>query len=433
MKALELTGKKVSILGWGVSGRAAAGLARSQGAEVFVSDSRSREKLGAAAETASSYEYEFGGHTSRALDADVVVISPGIPPGIDLLKNYRGELWSEIELAYRFNRGRIVGITGTNGKSTTTTLIGRLLEKGVPGAAVRVVGNIGRPFSEVALESRENDVTVIELSSFQLETIRTFRPDVAVLLNIKSDHLDRYRDFEEYRTAKCRIFMNMSEEDTVVLNIADKTNREISETLAGPRLVTVSPNGRACYTMDDSYTPAMIEACKAPENLLCAVAVADLFDVPEAVQTEVFENFEGLPHRLEKCYSPSGIRCFNDSKATNIAATISALRTLGGPVVLILGGRDKGEDYSELRSFTVERPVTIVAYGEAAKKIAEILPAETFGQFDDAVNFAMHSAAPSATVLLSPACSSYDQFSNFEERGDRFRELVSRIGATAEA
>jgi UDP-N-acetylmuramoylalanine--D-glutamate ligase len=444
---LSLAGRRITILGWARSGRPAARLAVSLGAEVFVSEGRRAEQMDAVAlEEIAPYEHELGGHTSRALDADAIILSPGIPPSNPILKGFRGELWSEIELAYRTLPCPIVAVTGTNGKTTTTTLLGELLKAGYTKGTVHVGGNIGTAATSLVENASSDDVVVLEVSSFQLETIVKFRPKIAVWLNLRSDHLDRYADLEEYAAAKERIFLNMHPEDVAIVNIDDPWSCALAERLnRGPGVVTVSATGPADYVLESAYDERLLEAVKAPENLLAAVAAAERMGVPREAMAEVFANFRGLPHRIEPVGAAGGVKFYNDSKATNVHSVEAALKRLEAPVVLIMGGRDKGENYREIDALIRDKCRAVVAYGEAAARIAESVCAgagaagpsgsttavEIVPRFDDAVFRAYELAKPDASVLLSPACSSYDQFSDYGARGDRFREVARAIAGMA--
>lgn len=431
----SLADRKVTILGWARSGRAAARLASRLGARVFVSDSRPLAAFDAEARAElDPFAHETGAHSAAALDADILVLSPGIPPEIPLLEGFRGEIWSELELAARVIPAPIIAVTGTNGKTTTTTLLGEILRTAYTEGRTWVGGNIGSAASGFAAEVRPEDRVVLELSSFQLETIHAFRPRVALYLNLRSDHLDRYPDLAAYAAAKDRIFRNMGDGDTAILNLDNGHTRDLAARLrtekSGPRVVTVSAAGPADYTLGPEHGERMLEAVKAPENLLSAVAAADVLGLDPALVRRALENFRGLPHRIEPVGTVEGVTWYNDSKATNVHSVEAALLRVPAPVVLIMGGRDKGEDYAELRSLVAERCRRVIAYGEAGPRIASLLPASVVTSFVDAVAAARASSGGCASVLLSPACSSYDQFRDYVERGDRFRELVGSMTAS---
>jgi UDP-N-acetylmuramoylalanine--D-glutamate ligase len=435
MASISLSGSRITILGWARSGRPAARLAASLGAEIFVSEGRRAEQMDAIAlEEIAPYAHELGGHTARALEADAIILSPGIPPSSPVLEKFRGEVWSEIELAYRALPCPVVAVTGTNGKTTTTTLLGEILKGGYAGGAVHVGGNIGTAATSLVERAAPGDIVLLEISSFQLETIVKFRPKIAIWLNLRSDHLDRYANLEEYAAAKERVFLNMRGEDTAIINVDDPWSRELADRLkekAAPGIVTVSSRGPADHTLAAGYDARLLEAVKAPENLLCAVAAAERLGVTREAMARTLANFRGLPHRIEPVGAAAGVTFYNDSKATNVFSVEAALKRLDAPVVLIMGGRDKGEDYREIESLIREKCRAVVAYGEAAARIAEAVTAEIVPRFDDAVFRAYELARPDAAILLSPACSSYDQFSDYAARGERFRELARGIEAMA--
>lgn len=429
---LDFAGSRVTILGWARSGRAAARLASARGARVFVSEAKPRERLDAKAlEELAPYAHELGGHTARALEADIAILSPGIPPDVPALRGFRGEVWSELELAGRILPCPIVAITGTNGKTTTTTLVGEILERGWKSGRVHVAGNIGRAATNAAEEASFNDICAMEISSFQLETIRAFRPSIAVWLNLRSDHLDRYPDIDAYQAAKERIFMNMGLEQTAVINIDDPRSAQLASRLNGPRVVTISAERTADVMLDDSFGAEILDAVKAPENLLAAVAVARILGIADVDLRAALASFRGLPHRIERVGDADGVTFYDDSKATNVHSVEAALKRIEPPIVLIMGGRDKGENYRELASLVQAKCRAVVSYGEAASRIARDLGGEVVPRFDDAVRRAFALARPSAAVLLSPACSSYDQFADYAARGDRFKVVAHELGAVS--
>lgn len=426
MKDFSLDGKTVGILGWARSGRAAARLARELGADVFVSESRPLERLeDSARREIVDYEYEAGGHSERIRKTDIVILSPGIPPATPALAGYAGQVWSEIELGYRAMAGRVVAVTGTNGKTTTTALIGEVLKAGYTSGSVYVAGNIGNALCDIVVKVCDEDIVVLELSSFQLETIREFRPDIAVYLNLRSDHLDRYANLDEYARAKERIFMNMRADDVAILNLDDSRLRWLCGKLK-MKVITVAQSGKADYTMT-MLDERLLEAAKAPENLLSALAVADHFGLDRGTTKKALEEFRGLPHRMERLREVGGVTFWNDSKATNVASVEAALRTVPGPIVLILGGRDKNENYQDLMHRIREKCRAVIAYGEASDRIVKMIPAERVERFGDAVARAYELAKPAGHVLLSPACSSYDQFTDYKARGEEFRRIANSL------
>ncbi|MEK8023404.1 MAG: UDP-N-acetylmuramoyl-L-alanine--D-glutamate ligase [Candidatus Hydrogenedentota bacterium] len=431
--AFSFDNARVTILGWARSGRAAARLASARGARVFISDAKPRDKFDEEALTEiASFDHELGGHTARVLDADIVILSPGIPTDVPALAEFKGKIWSELELAARIIPCPIVAITGTNGKTTTTTLLGEILKKGWRKGRVHVAGNIGTAAAHAAEEACPDDLCVLEISSFQLETIRAFRPRIAVWLNLRSDHLDRYSSIEEYQAAKERIFMNMRDPDIAIVNIDDPRSAELADRLRarkqdGPRILTISTIESADFTPDALCQDRILNAAKSPENLLAAVAVARLLQIGEPDIQASLDSFQGLPHRIEPVGTCDGVAFYDDSKATNVHSVEAALKRLDPPIVLLMGGRDKGENYRELHRLVKEKCRAVVSYGEAAARIRETLGGDIVPRFDDAVRHSFRLARPDACVLLSPACSSYDQFTDYAARGNRFKALVSEL------
>lgn len=450
----------MAIIGWGRSGRAAARLARREGMAVRVSEARPLDRLSADERTdlALAADVETGGHTAAFLaGADLVVVSPGADHARgDLERAIRAAgvpVAGELEFAARRCRAPIVAITGTDGKSTTTALAGHVLAAVCAGTSRRVYvcGNIGTPLSEVVSGAAADDVVVCEVSSFQLETIETFRPRVAVLLNVAPDHLDRYGSFEAYRAAKARIFANLGEGDAAVVNLDDagaaaiwreagsKAARTVG--LSDTRRVeggvyrrdgaVLSETGGAPRVLAD-LRGAPTDAFLAPENLLAALAAVDLIE-PRAPRDRIeaaLKTFRGLPHRLERLGTAGGVEYWNDSKATTVHATSAALRRLARrdrPVVLVMGGRDKGEDFAALAPLVREKVVRLIGYGEARGRVLDALggyvPSHSVESFDEAIHAAHDAAHHAGALLLSPACASYDQFRDYAARGERFRAI----------
>jgi len=448
-KGMELSEKKVLVVGMAESGIAATRFLLARGAKVVVSELKGEEVVAekAMALRALGATVETGGHSRESfLSAELIVVSPGVPLGIPGLAEARRKnipIISEIELAYRFARGRIIGITGANGKTTTTTLVGEILRKA--GFRVEVVGNIGRPFINYA--EREVDYFVLELSSFQLEAIDHFRADIAVLLNITPDHMDRYSSFEDYAEAKGRIFLNQREDDFAVVNLDDPVSRKIAEKV-GSKLIWISrtrelsegvfvSGDRVSYRLGDGkgevipLSEIALFGVHNLENVLSAVAVALIVGARPEPLREVLRSFKGLPHRLEFVAEIEGIRFFNDSKATNIEAVAKAIESFESPLILILGGRDKNGDFSALIPLIKKRVKTVLTIGEAAKKIegilGDVVPLRRVSSLAEAVKVGFSEGKPGDTVLLSPGCASFDMFLNFEERGDVFKEEVRKL------
>ncbi len=423
MKAHLLRGCRVTVLGAGRSGLAAAKLLCDIGARVFVSDGAS---IGAAARSALRAEFSFeeGGHSERALEAtDLLVLSPGVSinaPIVQLARARQIPIWGELELAYRFcPSAKIIAVTGTNGKSTTTLLIARLLAKA--GLDVVSAGNLGIPLSERLKEITPETVVVLEVSSFQLESIERFRPQVAVFLNIAPNHLDRHGSFSDYFASKCRIFANQRAEDFLVApRHLEFPIRPRSQLIFYDDLLRELEN----LKLADHWQRDAAAALAAARLFVPGLPPPQLHDLPQ------------LPHRQEFVAEVAGVKFYDDSKATTIHATLAALSAIPGPVVLILGGRAKEPDFTPLTSALRRYEICeVMLIGESAPQIAQSLQAAGFTRFvfiesfDEAVQRALRY--PGASCLLSPACASFDLFANYEERGEAFRQAVFRLPATA--
>ncbi len=462
MQPSDLNGKAVTVIGGARSGLAVARLLARQGAKVLLSE-RGVAPAGLEADLkAAGVQYEFGGHTPRALDADLAVISPGVPstaPLVGQLMGMKVPVVSEIEAASWFCKAPIVAITGTNGKTTTTSLIGHLLRRSSAQTGhprrVFVAGNIGYPFADYVEETTEADIVVLEVSSFQLDHVETFRPRVGVLLNITPDHLDRYdHSFERYAAAKYRLFHAMTAGDTVVYNADDELlagfiplarQRRGFEALGFSAERTLEHGAfvrdetvvlRLSNLPEEELMPTAELALRGRHNLynsLASAISARLMEVRSDVVRESLATFEGVPHRLEFVRELDGVRYINDSKATNVNAVWYALESFGREkVVLIAGGRDKGNDYAALRPLVRDRARAVVALGESAPKVMEDLggiapKAEAATSMEDAIRRAKRLARPGDVVLLSPACASFDMFENYEDRGDTFKRLVQAL------
>jgi UDP-N-acetylmuramoylalanine--D-glutamate ligase len=447
---IELAGKKVLVVGLARTGIATALFCAERGARVTASEERAESEL---AETAAKLRtagvaLEFGGHRPETfLQQDLIVPSPGVPPTMHALAAARTAnipVWSEIELAWRFLRGRLICITGSNGKTTTTSLIGHVLE--TAGFPVQVAGNIGTPLISRVDISSDASFTVVEASSFQLESISAFRPDIAVLLNITPDHLDRHGSIEAYGAAKARIFENQTALDAAVINADDAVAPEYAPD--GPRVFWFSRSkhvASGCYVRGgeivfrcDGVESVLLELKTIGlrgghniENVLAAAAAARLAGVEPAAIAEGVRTFAGVEHRIEYVATISGVEYFNDSKATNVDATLKALDAFPGNVLVILGGKDKGSDYRILRQALRSHARMALLIGSAADKIesqlAGVIPVERSETLARAVEAASKRARPGDTVLLAPACASFDQFENYEHRGRVFKKLVREL------
>lgn len=447
---LELKGKKVVVVGLGASGYWAAKWLASVGARVTVSELRNAQGLDPKTldELAGmGVRLETGGHKESTFgEADTIVVSPGVPQDIAALSKAREKgIWvtGELELASRFIEAPIVAVTGTNGKSTVTSMIGHALTRG--GMKAYVGGNIGTPLSALLAQGLEPEVVVAEVSSFQLDTTETFCPRVAILLNITRDHLDRYRGFGEYVESKLRIFQNLGEgscaiicdEDPILSALDLGSDRRVFRYGLGAKKdrhayvqkgSMVVRNGKL---REYSLRDYKLKGLHNTQNLLAVGLAYTFFGLePDLFQTAIRE-FEPLAHRMEWVGQTNGITFYNDSKATNVDATVRAIEGLDRPIVLVAGGRHKGASYEPLAKAAKGRVKAVITVGEAAhlieKALSGIIPCYRAESIDTAVREAYSRAAPGDIVLLSPACSSFDMFSNYKERGEKFKQAVRRI------
>lgn len=452
---MNLSNKRVLVVGLGKSGVASALFMKERGARVTVSDAKPEEQLrseipvlldrGIAVETGGHGERTFGGQ-------DLIVVSPGVPVDAPSLVQARalGEaVIGEIELAAQFLQGKVVAITGSNGKTTTTTLAGEILR--AAGLATLVGGNIGTPAISLVPQSAPNSWTVLEVSSFQLETISTFRPWISVILNVTPDHLDRHKTFEAYTNAKARIFENQTASDFAILNEDDPTCVSLADRVRGQlywfsrkrevKLGAWVHDGRIWFRDNFEAREVMLiseiplKGAHNTENVLAGVCVGMLAGVkPDSVR-EAVRRFRAVEHRLEFVAKIGGVEYYNDSKATNVDATIKALESFPANIFLILGGKDKGSDYTLLNDLLRRRVKRVYTIGAAAAKIesqiknsTEVTHAETLGR---AVQLAARDAQADSVVLLAPACASFDQFDNYEHRGRVFKETVHALTTCA--
>jgi UDP-N-acetylmuramoylalanine--D-glutamate ligase len=450
---MELKGKKVLVVGLGKSGLAAALFLRRQGAQVTVSDVRSADQL--AKEIPALIEegimVETGGHGLLTFRRqDLIVVSPGVPmdtPELAQVKSFGLPVIGELELAGRFLKGKILAVTGSNGKTTTTTLLGEILAAG--GLPMLVGGNIGVPVVSLIDSSTCESWSVLEVSSFQLETTEQFHPSIGVILNITPDHLDRHGSFENYARIKERIFAAQTAEDFLVLN-ADNTPCEAAATRSAAKVYWFSiehpvPQGAWLESGYVVYRPAKdaptekvmllsgipLKGEHNVENVLAAVVAARLAGVPADVIRRAVEKFQAVEHRLEFVATRNGVEFYNDSKATNVDATAKAVAAFSGGIHLILGGKDKGSPYTVLSDLLRQRVRAVYTIGAAAAKIESelrgVVTIQSCETLDKAVAAAAAAARPGEVVVLAPACSSYDQFDNYEQRGTVFKQLVKAL------
>ncbi len=453
MSSLEFQGKRVTVVGLARSGYAACALLADRGASVLATDRFPRERLRGDLEALErrGVRIETGGHRPESfLEADLIVVSPGVEANLPLLRQAQRRgipIWGEVELAYRITPARFLGVTGTNGKSTTVSLLGAMLQAGhIPSL---VAGNIGTALCQVIADLSPSHWVVAELSSFQLETIVAFRPHVSVLLNLAPDHLDRYPDVGSYYTAKARIFMQQGAEDFAVLNADDPLVLEYARgSRARPLLFSRTRTvGDGAFVRDgrvvlrregrtQEVCPAADIRIQGPHNLensLAAAAAAAAIGTPADAIAAALRSFPGLPHRLELVAEVDGVRYINDSKGTNVGAVLKSLEGFSHGVILIAGGKDKGGDFAPLRPLVQSRVKTALLLGQARTTIraqlAGACPMEEVATLPAAVERAGAIAAPGDTVLLSPACASFDMFRDFEERGEVFRQAVRDLEA----
>jgi UDP-N-acetylmuramoylalanine--D-glutamate ligase len=450
---MDLKGKKVLVVGLGKSGLAAALFLRRRGALVTVSDVRSAEQL--AKEIPALIEagimVESGGHGLLTFRRqDLIVVSPGVPldtPELAQVKHFGLPVIGELELAARFLKGHTLAVTGSNGKTTTTTLLGEILKAG--GLPTLVGGNIGLPVVALIDDSTDDTWSVLEVSSFQLETTVQFHPEIAVILNITPDHLDRHGSFENYCAAKERIFAAQTAEDCLVLN-ADNTPCAHAAARSAAKVYWFSiehpvdqgawlEQGSVVYrAAEDAATEHVMPLRGIPlkgahniENVLAAVVSARLAGVPAEVIRGAVESFQAVEHRLEYVITHNGVAYYNDSKATNVDATAKAIAAFSGGIHLILGGKDKNSDYTLLSDLLRERVSAVYTIGSAAAKIEShlrgVVSIYSCVTLDKAVASAAAAARPGEVVLLAPACSSFDQFENYEHRGKVFKQLVKEL------
>jgi len=457
MNLMELKDKRVLVVGLGKSGVASALFLKARGARVTVSDTKSGDELRNEIPALLDHgiTVETGEHGERTFrEQDLIVVSPGVPVDAPLLEKARslGEaVIGEIELAAQFLRGPIVAITGSNGKTTTTTLTGEILTAG--GLPTLVGGNIGTPAISLAERATQETAIVLEVSSFQLETIQTFRPKIALVLNVTPDHLDRHRTFEAYVDAKARLFENQQGGDFAVLNADDPTCVAMAARTRGQvfwfsrqkeaALGAWVRDGNILFR-DGTQQREVMLVSEIPlkgghnlENVLAAVCAGALMGCPPEKIRQAVREFKAVEHRLEFVATIRGVDYYNDSKATNVDATVKALESFPANIHLILGGKDKGSDYTVLNDLLQRRVKRVYTIGAAAEKIesqivssksggVEIVRAETL---ENALRKANALAESGDVVLLAPACASFDQFKSYEHRGQAFKEIVRRLAA----
>lgn len=450
---MNFIGKKILVIGMARSGVAVSELLSRHGALVTINDTKSAETLGDALEPLKglNIEWRLGEDAVKLVEeADGVVISPGVPvtaPAVKRALELGKPVEAEIEVAYRLSRGRVVAITGTNGKTTTTTLISEMFKNA--GKMTYTVGNIGFPFSAIADKTRPEDVTVCEVSSFQLETIDKFRPVISAVLNISEDHLNRHGTMDEYIRMKKRIFENQRRDDVCVLNYDDPVTRAMAEDMIAQPIFfsrrekvegAYVQDGQIMFGIDMPRSICGVDEVRIPgphnlENALAAVAMAVCAEIPLPVIRHTLRTFAGVEHRIEFVRELRGVRFINDSKGTNVDSTLKAIATMDRPTVIILGGSTKHSDYAPLAEAMVDSAYIrgAVVIGETTPEMLPALDAAGFtnyrvcGGFEEAINAAWGMANEGGNVLLSPACASFDMFEDFEQRGEVFKRIVNDL------
>lgn len=447
--------RKALVVGLGKSGKAAMQALSKLGAKVWVQDSKPEEdmepQLLAFMEDRGIKGF-FGRNPENPEDYDMLVLSPGVSPELDFIKKAEAagaEVIGELEIAYRVGRGNYIAITGTNGKTTTTTLVGEIFKNAKK--KTYVVGNIGVAVISKSLEAEEDSWLITETSSFQLETVKYFKPTVSAILNLTPDHLNRHKTMENYGKAKANVFKNQTAGDYLVINYDDKLCWKLAEGCKA----TVVPFSRREILDFGAYVSygniviknekgEIINICKAEElkiigdhnleNALAAAAVSYFAGIEPEVISKTLREFGGVAHRIEYCGEVDGIKFYNDSKGTNTDATITALKALKKNIILLAGGDAKKQDFATLAAELSGKVKHMMLYGRDAGDIKEAADAAGFSSYtmvknlEEATNLAFEMAQPGDAVLLSPACASWDMYSNFEQRGDHFKILVERLG-----
>jgi UDP-N-acetylmuramoylalanine--D-glutamate ligase len=445
---MDLHGRKVLVVGLARTGLATAAFLNAKGSIVSTTEMKPKEEMGGVLQELEGMglsQMEWGGHQSRTfLSQDLIVVSPGADLKIDPIQKAlkKGiQVISEVELACRFIQIPIIAVTGTNGKTTTTHLIGAMLKE--EGKRVGVGGNVGEPLILFAEGGDRWEVLVVEISSFQLEAIQDFRPRISVLLNITEDHLDRYTSYEEYIDAKARIFMNQNSRDVAILNGDDPIVTGLGKRVKARKILfslkeklpegAFSNSGKIVLRLkgeEESYSlaKAPLQGIHNVENMMAALTAAKIYGASKRAMETALDRFEGLEHRLEFVREIDGVRFFNDSKGTNVGSVVKSLQSFSDPVILIAGGKDKNGALSPLRDPIKERVKRLILIGEAKERMERELGGLTdttmTKTLEEAVLLAYQAAKRGDVVLLSPACSSFDMFKDYKERGKVFKDTV---------
>ncbi len=445
--------QKVLVFGSGISGIGACRLLEQVGKSVILYDgntSLDKDAMKAQLEKDTNIEIILGELHEEVMDVlELVVMSPGVPTDLPVVNKMRDmgiPIWGEIELAYTYGKGDVLAITGTNGKTTTTALLGKIMKN--YKESVYVVGNIGNPYTTVALDMTKDSVAVAEVSSFQLETIHEFRPCVSAILNITPDHLNRHHTMEAYIAAKEDIAKNQTGKDTCVLNYEDAVLREFGENVNAEVLYFSSQrtlekgvyleNGNIIYKVDEEVCLCHVNELKLLgthnyENVMAAAAMAAAYGVPMDIIRKTVKEFAGVEHRIEFVCEKNGVAYYNDSKGTNPDAAIKGIQAMNRPTFLIGGGYDKNSEFEEWIEAFDGKVKKLVLLGQTREKIADAARNVGFEEIvmtdslEEAVNVCAKAAEPGDAVLLSPACASWGMFKNYEERGDKFKELVNAL------
>lgn len=442
--------KKIHVIGAAKSGLAVARFLKQSGADVFVSEKESADKRKSEAGLLAELkiECEFGAHSDRLLSADMIVISPGVPMNIPILKKIREQgipVYSELEIASWVLNSPIVAITGSNGKTTTTTLIGEIFRES--GRPTIVAGNVGTPLSELVHTSVHDGVAVLEVSSFQAEGFLNFHPKVALLLNLSPDHMDRYKTVDEYYKAKMRVYMNQRSDDLLIYNHDDENVKKYIDSVRARKLpfsqkqtlevgAWLDQDKIICRTSGEPETIIAVKelglrGSHNVYNVMAAVLAAKSMQVPTLTIYEVLRSFTGVVHRLEFVREIRGVKFFNDSKATNVDSAFYGLRSFTEPVIWIAGGKHKGSPYTPLADTVKQHVKCMILIGQAAPVINDdlggLVKTIRAESLQDAVAKAFGESDSGDVILLSPACSSYDMFTNYEERGQVFKDAVWQL------
>ena len=440
---IDIKNTKIGILGLARSGIAVAYKIKELGGNPFLSEFKPAKEIPNSSELKNDFRCEFGGHSEKLFDNELIIVSPGIPlnvPIIKELKKRKIKLIGEIEFGFliKHPRSKIIAVTGSNGKSTTVSLIHHILK--TLGFKSILAGNIGNAFTSFPIEKEGIDFIILELSSFQLDSIDTFRPDVAILLNITPDHLNRYENFEAYADAKFKIFQNQKPDDLAILNLDDDTFSFKRQNIAAKKRYFSLKNKTDIFFDGEKIiysgkklplSGSSLKGFHNIANIMASLLALSAFEIDPTDFMKALKTFSPLPHRLEPVTEKNGVKFINDSKATNTDSVKYALQSFENPIRIILGGSDKGEDFSVLLPYLQKHAVKVYLIGETRSKMKKAfagkIETSEFDNFQDCIETAFREAKEGDIVLLSPACASYDMFDNFEQRGNIFKQIVKRL------